>query len=81
MKLITLHNHCGDCKHFAPEGQAPGDGLCRRHAPQVAVVMIPVQNPHTGERSLQPQSLSSFPQVGAAKCWCSEFEQRILLAH
>ena len=83
MNVTKISNRltCVDCKHYDAEGQPPGIGICREPSPQVVVVPVTVQNPQTGERSVQPQPQGHFPPVHPVKTWCGKLERKILIAH
>lgn len=73
MNLLKLK--CGTCRHFDGENEdlaKQGDGQCRAHAPAVSVVMVPARTA-LGQGMMAPQSFSSFPQVSAENCFCSEW--------
>lgn len=70
---------CLNCQHYfeikPPSDGDAGGGQCRRHAPAVGFIPLPVPDIRTGGLSVRPERCSAFPTV-ASDVWCGEYQEK-----
>ncbi len=66
---------CTTCKFFERNAETPAEGTCKENSPQTTIVMIPQQNPFTGEMAMGPRPVSCWPAV-TDDLWCGRYEAK-----
>lgn len=71
MAAVVRAENCGNCRYRFKDTQ--GDNECRRHAPQVSVLLVNAPAPRVG---MLPAPFSSFPLIRLEQ-FCGEWEALI----
>jgi hypothetical protein len=71
---------CRTCKWWISQDKQQGE--CRRHAPQVTVILVPQPTSiaSKGQPTMQPMPIAAFPPIGSPDhLWCGEYEPSVTL--